>query len=203
MKMHSLFCGGDPAEEKRFSKWLLVLATAGFAAGILTTAWYGGYFGGLLYACGQVATGLFLWAVCCTLIAVSARTPLQASAGVICYLMPMIVGCFLASQIGGFWVNESILAARLLALIPAAMLGAAAWYLRRSEGLRIAALIAGGMLLLFDAAAIVCMEMPALAILGALYIAFFTVLRHLAEDQREQILYRRNFMGSCEPLNHF
>lgn len=203
MKQHSVFCGGDPAEEKRSSKWLLMLAAAGFAAGILTTAWYGGYFGGLFYACGEIAAGLFLWAVCCTLIAVSAKTPLQASAGVICYLMPMIAGCFAASRIGGFWVNEALLAARLLALIPAALLGAAAWYLRRSEGLRIAALIAGGMLLLLDAAAVVCMDLPALALLGALYVAFFTVLRHLAEDQREQILYRRNFMGSCEPLNHF
>ena len=207
MKMHSLFCGGDPAEEKRFSKWLLVLAAAGFAAGILTTAWYGGYYPGilgeLLFACGQVSTGLFLWAVCCTLIAVSARTPLQASAGVICYLMPMIAGCFIAGKLGGFWINPALLSARLLALIPAALLGAAAWYLRRSEGLRIAALIAGGLLLLFDAAVIIRMEIPSLALLGTLYVAFFTVLRHLAEDQREQILYRRNFMGSCEPLNHF
>ena len=203
MKLHSLFGCGDPTEEKRFSRWLLVLAAAGFAAGILTTVWYGGYYNSLLFACGQVASGLFLWAVCCTLIAVSAKTPLQASAGVVCYLMPMIVGCFAASRITECWYIETILVARLLALIPAALLGAAAWHLRRSEGLRIAALIAGGILLLFDAAVIVQLEMPALAILGVLYIVFFTVLRHLAEDQREQILYRRNFMGSCEPLNHF
>ena len=207
MKHQSIFGTGEPAEERRFSRWLLVLAAAGFAAGILTTAFYGGYypgvFGSLLYACGEVSTGLFLWAVCCTLIAVSAKTPLQASAGVVCYLMPMIAGCFAVSQVMGIWTNEMLLFARLLALIPAALLGAAAWHLRRFEGLRIAALIAGGMLLLFDAAFIVCMDMPALALLGALYVVFFTVLRHLAEDQREQILFRRNFMGSCEPLNHF
>ncbi|MBP0966004.1 MAG: hypothetical protein J5722_00070, partial [Oscillospiraceae bacterium] len=159
MKLHSLFGCGDPAEEKRFSRWLLVLAAAGFAAGILTTVWYGGYYNSLLFACGQVASGLFLWAVCCTLIAVSAKTPLQASAGVVCYLMPMIVGCFAASRITECWYIETILVARLLALIPAALLGAAAWHLRRSEGLRIAALIAGGILLLFDAAVIVQLEM--------------------------------------------
>lgn len=203
MKQHSIFRNSDPAEERRFSRWLLLLAAAGFTAGILTTVWYGGYFGGLLSACGEVATGLFLWAVCCTLISVSAKTPMQASAGVICYLMPMIVGCFIASRVWGIWSIESLLVVRLLALIPSALLGAVAWHLRRSEGLRIAALIAGGILLLFDAAVTVQMDTPALAILGALSIAFFMVLRHLAEDQREQILYRRNFMGSCEPLNHF
>ena len=93
--------------------------------------------------------------------------------------------------------------ARMLALIPAALLGAAAWFLRRSEGLRIAAMIAGAVLLIFDLRAAVEPMVPVLAAEAALAAAFYLVLRHLGEDQRERILYRRNFMGSCEPVNRF
>ena len=207
MKQNGDFIRGLISGESVSGKRLAVIAAAGAAAGALTTVWYGGgcswMFGGLLHACGSVAVGLFLWAVVCSMIAVTAKSPLHAMADVFCYLAPMIAGCFAAERLFGCWLNNDLMTMRMLALVPASALGAAAWYLRRSEGLRIAAMIAGGLMLLFDIGILVGRDMPALAIEGALFFAFYTVLRHLGEDQREQILYRRNFMGSCEPLNRF
>ena len=207
MKQNGDFIRELISGESISGKRLAVITAAGAAAGFMTTVWYGCCFstviGRLLFPLGAVGMGLFLWALTCTLIAVTAKSPLHAVADVFCYLAPMLVGCCAAARITDCWLNSAVMTARLMALIPAAALGAAAWYLRRSEGLRIAALIAGGLLVLFDIRIMIGMELPAIAIEGALFFAFYTVLRHLGEDQREQILYRRNFMGSCEPLNRF
>lgn len=184
-------------------KRLLMLLIGGLAAGILTTAFGSAGYTFFSYAIGEVGSGLFLWAVVCTLIAVSAKSPLHAAGGVVCYLVSMLLGCVLAGRLGGCYVWEALLLVRMLALIPAGLLGLCAWYLRRSEPLRIAALAAGIVLLMFDIVFISDATLPVLATEGGLFFAFFTVLRHLGEDQREQILYRRNFMGSCEPLNRF
>lgn len=185
----------------------LLLAAAGAAAGFMTTigSACGGWSlpGMLLMLMQMIGSGVFLWAVACTCIAVSAKTPLHAAGGVLCYLVPMIVCSFLCTRLTGCWYSEAIMQARVLALVPAAMLGAAAWFLRRSEGLRIAALIAGAVLVLFDLRAVMEPMVPVVAAEAALAAAFYLVLRHLGEDQRERILYRRNFMGSCEPVNRF
>jgi len=182
---------------------LLMLVIGGLAAGILTTVFGAVGYSFLGCAIGEVSQGLFLWAVTCTLISVSAKTPLHAAAGVVCYLVSMLLGCVLAGSLGDCYVWEMLLFVRVLALIPAGLLGLCAWYLRRAEALRIGALAAGVLLMLFDIMFISDTTLPVLAIEGGLFTAFFTVLRHLGEDQREQILYRRNFMGSCEPLNRF
>ncbi|MBR6718678.1 MAG: hypothetical protein IKI77_10120 [Oscillospiraceae bacterium] len=185
----------------------LWLAAAGAAAGFMTTigSACGGWSlpGMLLMLMQMIGSGVFLWAVACTFIAVSAKTPLHAAGEVLCYLAPMIACSFLCVRLTGCWYSEAIMQARMLALIPAALLGAAAWFLRRSEGLRIAAMIAGAVLLIFDLRAAVEPMVPVLAAEAALAAAFYLVLRHLGEDQRERILYRRNFMGSCEPVNRF
>ena len=184
-------------------KRLLMLVIGGLAAGILTTA-FGAYgYSFLGCAIGEVSQGLFLWAVICTLISVSAKTPLHAAAGVVCYLISMLLGCVLAGRLGDCYVWESLLFVRMLALIPAGILGLCAWYLRRLEALRVAALVAGIVLPLLDIMFLSDTSLPVLAAEGGLFLAFFIVLRHLGDDQREQILYRRNFMGSCEPLNRF
>ena len=182
---------------------LLVLVISGLAAGILTTAFGSGGYGFLRYTVGEVATGLLLWAVSCTLIAVSAKTPLHAAGGVVCYLSAMLFGCVAAERIFDCWLHDSLLSVRMLALLPAGLLGLCTWYLRRSETLRITAAAAGFVLFLFDIVFVADATLPVIAAEAALFVVLLTVLRHLGEDQREQILYRRNFMGSSEPLNRF
>lgn len=138
--------------------------------------------GEILSGFGQLSTGVFLWAVLCTGIAVLSKNRLSAAAGVFCFLLSMLTAYYITAEHFILDYDRNILLLRALALIPATLAGLAAWSLRHSGLLRKLSLIPAGLCFLFDLRVMGFSEMPMFFCEVALGILFLVILRYGAQQ---------------------
>ncbi|MBQ6042392.1 MAG: hypothetical protein K5705_01580 [Oscillospiraceae bacterium] len=175
----------------------LAVAAAGFLTGllmILSTQVCQEYsVFNLLYTFGQMSSGLLLWAVICTVIALKAGNPGYAARDVLCFLVPMIAITGLAGYITNCfgWFGETLLACRIAALLPAAGAAAIIWTVRRSQTMAWLSIPFASLMFWFDSIAILDGEpLPMLAefllLAGFAWMVLHTSRAHVSQCQAAQ-----------------
>lgn len=130
----------------------------------------------------QLSSGLFMWAVFCTGIAVLAKSQLRAAVSVFSFLGAMMTSYTLLVELCNLDCRDYILVFRLLALLPASLAGMAAWHLRRSDLLRKLAFLPAGFCLMFDLRVMYFTEPLMLISEFALGVLFLVILRYAAQQ---------------------
>lgn len=180
-------------KQQKLISGFLIAALSGGLLGFLvqagsTARWYSDW--SLLSAFGTLSIGFFFWIALCTPIAFRARCGLHAALLTLTLLCAVLTGYVTAGWVFGGYINDVLLSAGLLLLLPAAF---AAWILRAYRGrtaLRIFAGAAGIFALLFDIRTRGYFSMPAMMLAMLLMAGYFAALRQAGRADAGQAAYR-------------
>jgi len=139
---------------KREYMLIPILIILGMIFGVLAKAGdvaiQGNVFGNILYSFGTVSTGIFIWVVICTVIAVLSKNKIWSAVNVLLFLAAMIFAYYLYSHFIVNYLVWRIVKFWLIMLIPATVSSFIVWHIKTNRGLKYTVIALGTVIMIFD-----------------------------------------------------